>query len=462
MSTVEQYFPHTADGYGLWIPGNGLQPGPEGVSTRSFGFINHWKLFSSTKSIRERRVADKAFATGICVADDGGSCSGIEMNREMNREMSSETSSDMNHSLPATRCENSVGRADHSRQNGKRNGDKTGTGTAAKAGHPPTRTKGPVVVALGGNAIGNQTSPGTIADLQAVSAAMSQTAVNGLVITHGNGPQVGYLNAMQPAATQQTLDVLGAETEGWLGYAIEQAIAEHLPESRESVSVLTRMQVDRDDPALRTASKPIGQWYSHSEARQLQAEHGWQFRQQGERFRRMVPSPTPLRCLQIRSIRALLAAGSVVICAGGGGIPVVKDRAGKYTGLEAVIDKDLASALLAEQLDAALLVLATDVDGVYAHWPAPGVDNRSQTANMDRPAQKPLSQATPEQLQELDLEAGSMAPKVAAASKFARKTGRPAMIGHLNNLDLLLQQTGGTRIVNHLNANGLRRTATGA
>lgn len=304
----------------------------------------------------------------------------------------------------------------------------------------------PVVVALGGNAIGGITddkeSPGAVNDLKSVGKAMAGAAKSGLVITHGNGPQVGFLQQIQPAREQQSLDILGAETEGWLGYQIEQAIAEHLPDGQEGISVMTRMEVNSNDPALQRSTKPIGGWLDEEQAESLASRHDWKFIRKGHKFRRVVPSPAPIACLQINSIRSLLNAGSVVICAGGGGIPVARTESGGFTGLEAVIDKDLASALIAEQLGAELLVLATNVDGVYKDWPQADADREQQSAS----AAGPLEQATPEQLDELQLDAGSMGPKVEAACAFTRGTGKAAVIGHLNELEKLLHKSAGTVI----------------
>ena len=325
--------------------------------------------------------------------------------------------------------------------------------TAEPKASPSVGLAGPTVIALGGNAIGDNESPGAPADLKTASKAIADAAKSGLVITHGNGPQVGFLQQIQQADKQQSLDILGAETEGWLGYQIEQAIAGYLPKEQESISVMTRMEVNNDDPALDRPTKPIGGWLDADEAERLESEHNWQFIQDGHKFRRVVPSPAPVACLQINSIKALLNAGSIVICAGGGGIPVARTGPGGFAGLDAVIDKDLASALIARQLGAELLVLATNVDGVYQHWSqeAQEAQEAQEGAPLSRqPASRsePLARATPEQLDDLDLDAGSMGPKVEAACAFTRHTGKPAVIGHLNELEQLLQQAAGTLIQN--------------
>lgn len=305
---------------------------------------------------------------------------------------------------------------------------------------------GPVVIALGGNAIGSNESPGAVNDMRAAGETIADAAQSGLVITHGNGPQIGYLQQIQAAGYQQELDVLGAETEGWLGYRIEQTINNYLPPDRESISVMTRMEVRRNDPALTKPEKPIGGWLDAEEAARLESEHGWEFIQRGQQFRRVVPSPAPIACPQINSIRALLDFGSIVVCAGGGGIPVTRNERGELVGLEAVIDKDLASALIAEQLGANLLVLATNVDGVYENWSWDETDQGLQCSA----AAGPLGRVAPERLLELELDAGSMGAKVHAACTFASQTGKPAVIGHLNKLEQLLRQSAGTVVDSRL------------
>ncbi|MCQ4318848.1 carbamate kinase [Stutzerimonas stutzeri] len=297
-----------------------------------------------------------------------------------------------------------------------------------------------IVIALGGNALLRRGEP-LSADNQRenVRTACSQIARispgNELVIAHGNGPQVGLL-ALQGAAYTDVpvypLDVLGAETEGMIGYIIEQELGNLLPFEVPFATLLTQVEVDAADPAFTNPSKPIGPVYSRKEAERLASEKGWHIAADGERFRRVVPSPRPKRIFEIRPIRWLLEKGSVVICAGGGGIPTVYDQNGHLQGVEAVIDKDLCSALLAEQLEADLLVIATDVDGVYLDW--------------GTPQQRRINEAHPDQLELLGFAAGSMGPKVQAACEFARNTGQTAVIGSLADIEAIVQGRAGSRV----------------
>ncbi len=304
-----------------------------------------------------------------------------------------------------------------------------------------------IVIALGGNALLRRGEP-LSADNQRenVRTACSQIARispgNELVIAHGNGPQVGLL-ALQGAAYTDVpvypLDVLGAETEGMIGYIIEQELGNLLPFEVPFATLLTQVEVDAADPAFTNPSKPIGPVYSREEAERLASEKGWHIAADGDRFRRVVPSPRPKRIFEIRPIRWLLEKGSVVICAGGGGIPTVYDQNGHLQGVEAVIDKDLCSALLAEQLEADLLVIATDVDGVYLDW--------------GTPQQRRINEAHPDQLELLGFAAGSMGPKVQAACEFARNTGKAAVIGSLADIEAIVQGRAGSRV--SLSAHGV-------
>jgi len=304
-----------------------------------------------------------------------------------------------------------------------------------------------IVIALGGNALLRRGEP-LSADNQRenVRTACSQIARispgNELVIAHGNGPQVGLL-ALQGAAYTDVpvypLDVLGAETEGMIGYIIEQELGNLLPFEVPFATLLTQVEVDAADPAFANPSKPIGPVYSREEAERLASEKGWHIAADGERCRRVVPSPRPKRIFEIRPIRWLLEKGSVVICAGGGGIPTVYDQNGHLQGVEAVIDKDLCSALLAEQLEADLLVIATDVDGVYLDW--------------GTPQQRRINEAHPDQLELLGFAAGSMGPKVQAACEFARNTGKAAVIGSLADIEAIVQGRAGSRV--SLSAHGV-------
>ena len=258
---------------------------------------------------------------------------------------------------------------------------------------------------------------------------------NEVVIAHGNGPQVGLL-ALQAAAYHDVapypLDVLGAQTEAMIGYVIEQELGNLLPPEQQLATVLTMIEVDRDDPAFGHPTKPIGPVYERETAERLKATSGWVIAADGDKFRRVVASPKPKRIFEIGPIRSLVDHGTIVICAGGGGIPTMYDEHGHLRGVEAVIDKDLAAALLAEQLEADLLVIATDVDAVYTDW--------------GKPNQARLAKVTPDELVSLELPAGSMGPKVQAACGFARVTGNEAVIGSLADIADIVLGNAGTRV----------------
>ncbi|WP_282344862.1 carbamate kinase [Pseudomonas sp. PS02288] len=297
-----------------------------------------------------------------------------------------------------------------------------------------------IAIALGGNALLRRGEPLSAENQRGnVRLACTQIAKvaagNQLVIAHGNGPQVGLL-ALQGAAYKDVasypLDVLGAETEGMIGYMIEQELGNLLPFEVPFATLLTQVEVDAADPAFAAPSKPIGPVYARADAERLAAEKGWSIAADGEHFRRVVASPRPKRIFELRPLSWLLEKGCVVICAGGGGIPVRYDAEGKLEGVEAVIDKDLCSALLARQLECDLLVIATDVDGVYLDWGTP--DKRA------------IDQARPDDLDSLDFAAGSMGPKVQAACEFARQTGKPAVIGSLADIEAIVAGSAGTRV----------------
>ncbi len=228
------------------------------------------------------------------------------------------------------------------------------------------------------------------------------------------------------------LDVLGAQTEAMIGYVIEQELGNVLPTAQPLATVLTMIEVDRDDPAFDHPTKPIGPVYDRATADRLAAAGGWTIAADGDSFRRVVASPKPKRIFEIGPIRTLVEHGTLVVCAGGGGIPTLYDADGTLHGVEAVIDKDLASALLAEQLDADLLVIATDVDGVYTGW--------------GTPHQARLGRVTPDELAGLELPTGSMGPKVDAACGFVRATGREAVIGALTDITDIVEGSAGTRV----------------
>ena len=295
-----------------------------------------------------------------------------------------------------------------------------------------------LVVALGGNALLKRGEP-ISAEVQRSNvrtAAKSLARVANdceLVISHGNGPQVGWL-ALQAMNTPGgvSLDLLGAETEGMIGYLIEQELGNLLPAERPFASLLTMVEVDPHDPAFDEPTKFIGPIYSEDESGQLARDKGWSFRRDGQFYRRVVPSPRPQRIFEIRPIRWLLEKDTVVTCLGGGGIPTMYDDERRLIGVDAVIDKDLASELLAREIKADVLVMATDVDAVYLDW---GTE-----------AQHPIGRVHPD---ELDLDvfpAGSMRPKVEAARAFATATGGRAAIGSLEQLAELVEGTAGTQV----------------
>jgi carbamate kinase len=283
-----------------------------------------------------------------------------------------------------------------------------------------------VVIGLGGNALLKRGQP-LEADIQlsniriAAEAIASIAQANTIVVTHGNGPQVGLL-ALQAEAYQSVqpypLDVLGAETEGMIGYLIEQELRNRLPK-RQVATLLTQVEVDANDPAFARPTKPIGPVYTQAEAEQIAAERGWAIARDGDAYRRVVPCPEPRRILELPTIRLLISAGAIAVCAGGGGIPVVVTPSGGIRGVEAVIDKDKAAALLATELNADALLLLTDIDAVYADWETPDA--------------KPLREQTPQQLRRYSFAPGSMAPKVEAACRFVEATGGFAGIGRLED-----------------------------
>lgn len=297
-----------------------------------------------------------------------------------------------------------------------------------------------IVVALGGNALLRRGEPMTADNQRAnIRIATEQIARiypgNELVIAHGNGPQVGLLSLQAAAYTQVSpypLDVLGAETEGMIGYIIEQELGNLLDFEVPFATLLTQVEVDANDPAFKHPSKPIGPVYSKAEAEQLAAEKGWSIAPDGDKYRRVVASPRPKRIFEIRPITWLLEKGSIVICAGGGGIPTLYGDDGKLKGIEAVIDKDLCSSLLAGQLHADLLVIATDVNAAFIDY--------------GKPTQKAIGQAHPDEIEKLGFAAGSMGPKVQAACEFARQTGKTAVIGSLSDIEAIVQGSAGTRI----------------
>ena len=297
-----------------------------------------------------------------------------------------------------------------------------------------------IVISLGGNALLRRGEPMTAAaqrlNVQCAVSAIADVVSAGhrVVISHGNGPQIGLL-ALQTAAYRPDeaypLDVLGAETEGAIGYMVEQELENLLPQ-RKVAALLTQVEVDPRDPAFQNPTKPIGPIYGLEEAQQLAAQRNWMIKRDGDKYRRVVASPRPQRIADIAVIRILLERDVIVICAGGGGIPVIRTPSGGLVGIEAVIDKDLASALLARELGADRLLLLTDVEAVFDGW--------------GTPCQVPIRRASPMELQQRNFAEGSMGPKVEAACDFVRATGKAAGIGSLPNALAILQEKAGTWI----------------
>ena len=299
-----------------------------------------------------------------------------------------------------------------------------------------------VVIALGGNALLKRGEPMT-ADAQRANvrvAADGLARVAGhhqLIVSHGNGPQVGLL-ALQAAAYPDVepypLDILGAETQGMIGYLLEQELGNRLPFEVPLATILSMVEVDPDDPAFGDPTKFVGPIYDEATARALAADKGWAVKPDGPHWRRVVPSPRPLRIFELRPMRWLLDQGVVIICAGGGGIPTMYARGAnrQLVGVEAVIDKDLASSLLARDLEADLYIMATDVDGVYRDWGTPD--------------QARIDLITPDALRDHGFPAGSMGPKVDAAVEFASATGKRAVIGALADIDGMVAGTAGTNV----------------
>ena len=296
-------------------------------------------------------------------------------------------------------------------------------------------------MALGGNALLKRGQPLT-AENQRRNVAIAAKALAPLahdyqlVISHGNGPQVGLLS-LQSAAYEEIeeypLDILGAQTEGMIGYIIEQELGNLLPMEEPLATILTMVEVDPDDPAFNNPTKPIGPVYSEQEAKILAKQKGWSVAPDGEHWRRVVASPEPQRIFEMRPIHWLLENGATVICAGGGGIPTVYKPNGTLEGVEVVVDKDRASALLAFELDAGLLILATDTDGVYLDW---GTEDA-----------RIINRVTPEQMEQYEFEEGSMGPKVEAACGFVRRSGGRAVIGSLTDMQGMVAGTAGTQFV---------------
>jgi len=302
-----------------------------------------------------------------------------------------------------------------------------------------------IVIALGDNALLRRSEPMTT-EVQrrnvkvAAEAIAPLAAEHSIVVVHGNGPQVGLLSREAESyrdVEPYPLDVLDAGTQGMIGHLIQRELRNLLPPRIEVATVLTMITVDPEDPAFAHPTKFVGPVYHKDAADALAAKKGWTFRLDGTTWRRVVPSPEPQRILEIQPITWLMERGAVVICAGGGDIPAARPSSGSgaLTGVEVVIDKDLASELLAEDVAADLFIMATDVDGVYAGWGTPG--------------QRRLDRVTPEELTSYEFADGSMGPKVEAASRFVTKTGQRAAIGSLSDIAEIAAGKAGTNVVTH-------------
>jgi carbamate kinase len=298
-----------------------------------------------------------------------------------------------------------------------------------------------IIVALGGNALleRGERPESSIQEahvIKAVRALASLASGNDLVITHGNGPQVGMLalESAQDTAISRPypFDVLGAQTQGMIGYWLVQALQNALP-GRQVACLVSRTLVRTDDPAFAHPSKFVGPVYNEQQARALAASMNWEVRQDGSRWRRVVPSPEPDELLDLPAVRILLDRGAIVVCSGGGGIPVVTENgSGPMRGVEAVVDKDLTASLLARQLDADALLLLTDVVAVQDGYGTPQA--------------RPIRRATPAELRTRSFPAGSMGPKIEAACRFVEATGKAASIGQLADARALLDGEAGTLI----------------
>lgn len=295
-----------------------------------------------------------------------------------------------------------------------------------------------IVIALGGNALlargealSAENQYRNIAQIADVVASLSQEYQ--VVIVHGNGPQVGLLALQNQAYSDSPawpLDVLVAETQGMLGYMIAQVLGSRagIP---PVVTLLTRVEVDAADPAFRQPGKYIGPVWAAEEQSALEARYGWQMKKDGDYVRRVVPSPRPQKILERQAISQLLADGNVVICAGGGGTPVVEEN-GSYQGMEAVVDKDLTASVLAQSLQAEALLILTEADAVYLDWGTPKA--------------RALRTATVDDLRPLAVPDGAMGPKAEAAIQFVEMTGHPAYIGALRDAPAILRGEKGTHI----------------
>lgn len=299
-------------------------------------------------------------------------------------------------------------------------------------------SKQTVVVALGGNALLRRGEP-LEADVQRHNIEIAVKTISeiakeyNVVLVHGNGPQVGLL-ALQGLEYKKVapypLDVLGSETQGMIGYMLMQEFKNQLPDINVTC-MLTQMTVDPNDPAFADPTKPIGPIYEEAEAREMAERYNWIIKPDGKHFRRVVPSPQPTGIIENDAITKLIDEGHLVICTGGGGIPVKREN-GKLVGVEAVIDKDMSAAFLAKQLDADALLILTDADAVYLDW--------------GKPTQHALRSTTPTELAQYQFDAGSMGPKIEASCEFIKQGGKVVGIGALEDGLRILQGTAGTNI----------------
>ena len=303
-----------------------------------------------------------------------------------------------------------------------------------------------VLIALGGNALLKRGEPlsadNQLANIRNAAVQLARIAAqHELILTHGNGPQVGLL-ALQAAAYQEVepypLDVLGAESQGMVGYLLEQELSNLLDPSKPVVSLITRVEVSADDVAFVHPTKPIGPMYSEAEAKSIALKKNWQVAADGPAdqhgFRRVVASPKPLRVLNMGAITALMNTGAVVIAAGGGGIPVVRHATTQaLSGVEAVIDKDLTAGMLAAELQVDCLLIATDVESVFLNW--------------GEPTQSAVGRTTPDFLEQHLFAAGSMGPKVKTVCEFVRVSAKRAVIGSLDQIEAMLAGSAGTQVV---------------
>ena len=304
-----------------------------------------------------------------------------------------------------------------------------------------------ILIALGGNALLRRdqilSAENQLANINLAAQQLARLALeHQLVLTHGNGPQVGLL-ALEAQAYKAVppypLDVLGAETQGMVGYLLEQALGNLLPSNHSIATLISRVVVDARDPAFAHPLKPIGPVYTQEEAQALARQHRWTMAADGPSMRRVVASPQPVQVLGLSTIAHLLDRGTLVIAAGGGGIPVVRGADGhSLTGVEAVIDKDLCSALLASGLQMDCMVIATDVDAIYLDCGQPG--------------QRSLRKTTPQELLHHTFADGSMAPKVQAACKFVQSTGKSVLIGALGQIEAVLRGEAGTEVCREMSS----------